>query len=69
MSLNHRLINQGHVHQFVVTRSVDGWEVREEEDAAVLKQVLRVDWHRVETDALLFRVTERVLKGEGWVDG
>jgi len=69
MSLNHRLINQGHVRQFVVTRSVDGWEVREEEDAAVLKQVLRVDWHRVETDALLFRVTERVLKGEGWVDG
>ena len=36
MSLNRLLTNHGHVHRFVVTADSEGWEVREEEDDALL---------------------------------
>lgn len=38
----------GLVKRFIVTRSAVGWEVREEHDSRVVRQVQYTDWHRVE---------------------
>jgi hypothetical protein len=66
MSLTRDLINDVHVHRLVVTRDLEGWEVREEEDSTILRRTRREDWHRVETDIQLFDIKARTLKGEGW---
>jgi hypothetical protein len=42
--------------------------VRVEADAAILKQVHRDDWHRVERDCLLFDVAALELKRDGWTE-
>jgi hypothetical protein len=68
MSLNHCLVNQEHVHRFVVTADVGGWEVREEEDSTVVRRMHREDWHRVERDVQLFEIRAITLKREGWID-
>jgi hypothetical protein len=68
MSLDRRLNNQEHVHRFVVTRDVGGWEVREEKDSAVLRRAHRQDWHCVERDINLFEITALALKREGWIE-
>ena len=56
-------INQGRVHRFVVTNDRKGWEVREEEDEAVLRRARRQDWHRVERDIQLFEMRALALMG------
>ncbi len=48
--------DHGHVHRLVVTRDLQGWEVREEQDAVVLRRARRRDWHRVESDVELFEI-------------
>jgi hypothetical protein len=68
MTLYRELTNNGHVHRFIVTSRIDGWEVREEEDSAVLQRVRRGDWHRVETDVLLFEARAMSLKRTGWAE-
>jgi hypothetical protein len=68
MSLNHRLVNHGHVRRFVVTPIPAGWDVREEEDSTVVRHAQRTDWHRVETDAHLFEIKVPQLRREGWID-
>jgi hypothetical protein len=65
MLLNHELINDGHSLRLVVTPDSGGWEVREEEDAAVLRRVHRHDWHRVERDIWLFGLRAPVLTRGG----
>ena len=66
MSLTRDLINHEHVHRLVVTPDLEGWEVREEEDSAVVRRTHRGDWHRVETDIQLFDIKAGALEGEGW---
>jgi hypothetical protein len=66
MSLDRHLINQGHMHRFVVTSGLGGWEVREEEDTAILRRTYRHDWHRVERDIHLFEIRATALKCDGW---
>jgi hypothetical protein len=69
MSFNRLLTNHGHVHRFVVVRTEhEGWEVREEEDSAILRRALREDWHRVERDIQLFEIRALGLKREGWTE-
>jgi hypothetical protein len=68
MSLDRLLNSHGHVHRFVVTRDLTGWEVREEEDSTVLRRTHREDWHRVERDVLLFQIRATSLKGQGWIE-
>jgi len=68
MTLNRRLTQHEHVHQFIVMRNLDGWEVREEEDAAILRHVQHDDWHRVERDVGLFDIRVRDLKRRGWLE-
>jgi hypothetical protein len=48
--------DHGHVHRLVVTHDLEGWEVREEQDAVVLRRARRRDWHRVESDVELFEM-------------
>jgi len=38
----------GHTERVVVTRGLVGWDVREEQDSRVVRQVTYTDWHRVE---------------------
>jgi len=66
--LNRHLINHEHTSRFLVTSDTDGWEVREEQDAAVVRVVHRADWHRVERDRLLFDLRARALAYTGWID-
>jgi len=66
--LNRQLINRDHTSRFLVTSDTDGWEVREEQDASVVRVVHRADWHRVERDRLLFDLRARALAYTGWVD-
>jgi hypothetical protein len=68
MSLNRDLTNHGHIHRFVVTQSLRGWDVREEEDSTVLRHTLREDWHRVERDVQLFDLRALALKRSGWTE-
>jgi hypothetical protein len=59
----------GHVKRFLINRlGREGWEVREEEDRQVVKQVCYTDWHRVERalSAIMQRVSE--LEAGGWRD-
>jgi len=41
-------IHAGHTARFTITRDSLGWDVREERDNTVVKQVRYNDWHRVE---------------------
>jgi hypothetical protein len=68
MSLDRHLISNGHVRRFVVTSDLKGWEVREEEDSAVLRRAHRDDWHRVERDVRLFEIKALALKRDGWIE-
>ena len=68
MSLDRHLISNGHVRRFVVTSDLEGWEVREEEDSAVLRRAHRDDWHRVERDVRLFEIKALALKRDGWIE-
>jgi hypothetical protein len=57
--VNRRFVHENRVHQFVVTQDINGWNVREEEDQAILRHVHHADWHRVERDLQLFELRHR----------
>jgi hypothetical protein len=40
--------HDGHTRRVVITRGVVGWDVREERDSRVVRQITYRDWHRVE---------------------
>jgi hypothetical protein len=40
--------NQEHTRRYSIAATDAGWEVREERDSEVVKQVRYFDWHRVE---------------------
>jgi hypothetical protein len=68
MSLIRHLTNDEHTHRFNVTMDVEGWDVREEEDSAVLRRGHHEDWHHAERDIQLFEIRARALKREGWIE-
>jgi hypothetical protein len=62
------LINGGHTRPFTIDESVEGWEVRVEQDSTVVRRVQYTDWHRVER-ALLGQVREGSdLEDGGWTE-
>ena len=66
--LNKELRFAGHVKRFLINRlGREGWEVREEEDRQVVKQVCYTDWHRVERALNLFNIEIGELESKGWV--
>ena len=40
--------HDGHTRRVVITKGTVGWEVREERDSRVVRQITYRDWHRVE---------------------
>ena len=68
MSVSRQFTHHSHVCRFVVSFSGHGWEVREEEDAVVVRRLQRDDWHRVERDIQLFERKAEALRQAGWVE-
>ena len=60
------LTQTGHTRRFIVDAAPDGWEVRIEQDSAVVTRACYSDWHRVER--ALNAISEQVnqLKEGGW---
>jgi hypothetical protein len=61
------LVQAGHTKRFTITEAGGlGWEVTEEQDSAIVRQILYTDWHRVERalSAMMARVSE--LQRAGW---
>ena len=61
------LRNQLHVRRFTIRHVHPGWEVRDENDAGILKRVIYKDWHRVERAIAMFEQEEAMLEAAGWV--
>jgi hypothetical protein len=58
-----------HTRRFVVRDAGPaGWEVREERDDEVLKEVRYTDWHRVERAVAVFSLAVSRLERQGWVE-
>jgi hypothetical protein len=68
MLFNRQLTREGHSCRLVITADINGWNIREEADALILKQIHRDDWHRVERDCLLFEIAAVELKRDGWTE-
>ncbi len=65
---NHRLEHQGRTRGFLIeTRAAGGWDVLEEQDRRVVREVHYDDWHRVERQLSMFAMRVEILKNEGWV--
>jgi hypothetical protein len=63
------LTHAGHIRRFVVTHTgLGGWEIRVEEDSAIVSRAHYSDWHRVERalGTIMQRVSE--LEAGGWRD-
>lgn len=41
-------VSAGHTTRVTITRDVQGWQIQEERDSAIVKHVHYDDWHRVE---------------------
>ncbi|MGE0591978.1 MAG: hypothetical protein AB7G23_02495 [Vicinamibacterales bacterium] len=63
------LRNAAHTWRFTI-RQADavGWEIREERDSQVVRQVVYDDWHRVERARMAFAVEAAVLQETGWTE-
>ena len=65
---NHRLEHQGRTRGFLISsRAAGGWDVLEEQDRRVVREVHYDDWHRVERQLNAFAMRVEILKNEGWV--
>lgn len=61
------LCQAGHVRKFTITKyGESGWEVRDQQDGRVLRQVYYRDWHRVERAANMFDILTDDLENRGW---
>jgi hypothetical protein len=54
------LFHDGHTKRLTITRSGDGWEVREEHDSQMVRKAHYSDWHRVERARAIFALHGRV---------
>jgi hypothetical protein len=65
---NHRLQHEGRTRGFLIeSRAAGGWDVLEEMDRRVVREVHYDDWHRVERTLNVFAMRVESLKNEGWV--
>jgi hypothetical protein len=57
----------GHTKRFTISNAgAEGWEVREEQDSHIVKQVFYQDWHRVERAAQIMTLRVSELEENGW---
>lgn len=57
---------QPQTRHYSISTTADGWEVREERDSEVVKQVRYQDWHRVERARRSITVELDDLQRRGW---
>lgn len=63
------LSNAHHIRRFTIRPvATSGWEVQEEEDSFVVRQVRYTDWHRVERARMTFAREAERLADSGWID-
>ena len=63
-----RLEHKGRTRGFLVaSRAAGGWDVLEEMDRRVVREVHYDDWHRVERTLHVFARRVQILENEGWV--
>ncbi len=56
-----------HTRRFLIEeKGTGGWEIRVEEDDAVLRRICYTDWHRVERAMLGFSRQIDALEETGW---
>ncbi|MEZ5318661.1 MAG: hypothetical protein R2752_14775 [Vicinamibacterales bacterium] len=53
-------VEAGHTHRFTVTRGEVGWDVREERDSEIVKEITYSDWHRVERAMMVFELGDQL---------
>ena len=59
----------GQTRRFTISdTSASGWEVKEEENSRVIRQVLYNDWHRVERAMMAFALQAMSLQDAGWTE-
>jgi hypothetical protein len=61
-----RLRNADHIRRYSIVPTGSGWEVREEQDSRVVRQVHYTDWHRVERARRAFTLEVSNLREQGW---
>jgi hypothetical protein len=57
--LTREYTHAGHVNRVTITRASAGWDVREERDDTVVRQVNYTDWHRVERAIQVFELSRQ----------
>ena len=57
---------QEQTRRYSIEQTDAGWEVREERDSALVKQVRYQDWHRVERAIRTIAVELNDLQRQGW---
>jgi hypothetical protein len=66
-SFEKKLRNADHTLRYSIrTTTHGGWEVREEQDSKVVRQIHYHDWHRVERARRAFSIKLDSLRAEGW---
>lgn len=60
------LRNAEHTRRFSIASTVDGWELKEEQDGRVSRQVRYQDWHRVERARRSWTLEVKNLRDAGW---
>jgi len=61
------LSHEGHQRRFILGEApLGGWELRVEEDQAVVRRVRYTDWHRVERARMNFAAHAVSLEMSGW---
>jgi hypothetical protein len=60
------LRNAEHTRRFSIASTKDGWELKEERDGRVSRQVHYQDWHRVERARRSLTIELQNLRDAGW---
>lgn len=61
-----RLRNRDHERRYSILPTDSGWEVLEEQDSRVVRQICYTDWHRVERARRFFTLEVSHLREQGW---
>ena len=57
---------QEQTRRYSIAQTAAGWEVREERDSELVKQVRYQDWHRVERAIRTIAIELKDLQRQGW---
>ena len=55
-----------HTRRYSIQTTEAGWEVREEQDAEIIRHIYYQDWHRVERARHSIHLQLDVLREQGW---